>query len=246
MASTVVLITGANSGVGYATTAVLVEASSEFHVIMAGRSLDKLQTAMSEIQATGIKGSLSTLYMDITDDESIKQAADTVMKDRGRLDVLVNNAAIGFLHPDLRTRLRVSMETNVFGSAVVAEIFRPLLLKSSNPYSIYVSSGVGSLTGAATDPWSVPMEEGYRTSKAALNMLAVLEQKKYKSQGLKTFTMCPGLVVSNLRGTSDEARTLGGKAGDPRTSGETILSIIQGKRDAESGTLIHKDGVYPW
>jgi hypothetical protein len=58
--------------------------------------------------------------------------------------------------------------------------------------------------------------------------------------------VCPGLVRSNLRGTSEEARNAGGRAGDPKVSGETILSIVQGKRDEDVGKLVWKDGVYPW
>jgi len=86
----------------------------------------------------------------------------------------------------------------------------------------------------------------YRMSKAALNMWAVQEDRLYGKEGLKTFVMCPGFVVSNLRGKSEEARTGGGHATSPVVSGETMLSIIQGKRDADVGKFVHKDGVYPW
>ena len=77
-------------------------------------------------------------------------------------------------------------------------------------------------------------------------MLAVLESRDYGSQGLKVFVVSPGFVRSNLRGTSEEARSGWGKAGDPESSGETILSVIKGERDADVGCLVHKDGVYAW
>jgi len=83
-------------------------------------------------------------------------------------------------------------------------------------------------------------------SKAALDMWAVQEDRVYGKEGLKTFVMCPGLVVSNLRGKSEEARNVGGLATSPVVSGETMLSIIEGKRDADVGKFVHKDGVYPW
>ena len=142
------------------------------------------------------------------------------------------------------------MSTNVTGPAVVAEGFRPLLLKAQAPYSIYVSSGAGSLT-RASDPAppqnrAPPFEDAYRASKAALNMIAVLEAKKFGPEGLKVFTMSPGFVVSNLRGTSEELRTGWGGAGDSMVSGQTILSIMQGERDADVGKLVTKDGVFPW
>jgi len=81
----------------------------------------------------------------------------------------------------------------------------------------------------------LPNEEAYRASKAALNIIADLEAKEFGSKGLKVFAMCPGFVVSNLRGTSHEARSGWGNAGDPQLSGKTVLSIIQGKRYVDAG-----------
>jgi hypothetical protein len=66
---------------------------------------------------------------------------------------------------------------------------------------------------------------------------------------MKVFAMCPGFVVSNLRGTTEEMRNgspFGMQAGDPMVSGQTLLSIIEGKRDDDAGKFVHKDGVYPW
>lgn len=77
-------------------------------------------------------------------------------------------------------------------------------------------------------------------------MLAVLEAGEYGSKGLKVFVMSPGFVRSNLRGSSEEARSGWGKAGDPEVSGQIVLSIVQGKRDADVGRFVHKDGVYDW
>ena len=55
--------------------------------------------------------------------------------------------------------------------------------------------------------------------------------------------MSPGLVRSNLRGPSEEARSGWGKAGDPEDSGQIVLDIVQGRRDADTGRIVHKDGV---
>lgn len=141
-----------------------------------------------------------------------------------------------------------TFRTNVIGPYLVTDAFKHLLLKSKNPYSIYVSSSLASLT-QASDPTHPSYKAGwvvYRQSKAALNMWVVEEAKVLSEQGVKTFAWCPGFVVSNLRGTSEEQRSGGGHAGDPRVSSETLLKIIQGKRDADAGKLVHKDGVYPW
>ncbi|KAF2103493.1 short chain dehydrogenase/reductase [Rhizodiscina lignyota] len=252
MASTIVLITGnyskynleipclliscagANSGVGFATSKVLACTSDSFHVIIASRSEEKAQAAKSDIEAAGIKGALSTLRSDVTDENSIKEAAAHVEKQFGRLDVLVNNAASGCMDPDVRTRFQLCLATNVTGPAMVAAAFRPLLLRSHYPYSIYVSSGARTLPRNAhqTPPTHDNIRNGdaYIVSKAAINMLAVLEAKDCGRKGLKVCVASPGFVRSNLRGPSEEARSGWGKAGDPEVSGELILSIVGGQR----------------
>lgn len=241
---------GANSGVGFATAKVIACASETFHVIMTSRSLEKADHAKSEIEAAGTKGLLSTAQLDVTDERSIERAVALVREKFGRLDVLVNNAAIGSRDPDVKTRFQLCMDTNVIGPAVVSAAFRPLLLKSQAPYSIYVSSGAGSM-GRSSDPTSATYRslsngEAYRASKAALNMVALQESIEFSSTALKVFAVCPGFVRSNLRGQSEEARSGWGKAGDPQVAGKTILSVIQGERDADAGKFVQNDGVYPW
>ncbi|EXJ93215.1 hypothetical protein A1O3_01772 [Capronia epimyces CBS 606.96] len=250
MASRIVLVTGANSGVGYAISKVIASASEHFHVIMSGRSLDKVNAAKAELQATGdIKGTLSSLQLDVVDEKSIEQAVAAVDQQHGRLDVLINNAGVTSSNPDIRTRFQTCMETNVLGATLVATTFRPLLLKSKNPYSVYVSSGVGSLhTAAGPDSFATkfPNGEMYRASKAAVNMVMLDEWARFKDQGLKTFGVDPGLVVSNLRGTSEQARSAFGRAEDPIVAGRSVLSIIQGERDGDTGKVVYRESIHPW
>ncbi|MCJ1375000.1 hypothetical protein MMC20_006233 [Loxospora ochrophaea] len=216
---------------------------------MACRSLEKANNAMSEIKAAGIKGHISTVQMEVTDQSSIEQAAAHVRQQFGRLDVLVSNAASGCRDPDVKTRFRLCMDTNVVGPAVIAETFRPLLLKSEKPYSLYVSSGLGTIPWAS-DP-NARLSRGianggaYQASKAALNMIAIRESIEFSDTALKVFAVSPGFVRSNLRGPSEEEISGWGGAGDATVSGELILSIIQGNRDADAGKLVAKDYVYP-
>lgn len=84
-------------------------------------------------------------------------------------------------------------------------------------------------------------------SKAALNMLAVLDSKALGARGVKVFAFCPGLVMSNLRGGGEEERTCGGRAGDPEGAGRAVLGIVEGGRDGDVGGFVHgEEGVYPW
>ena len=223
---------------------------------MSGRSLDRVKTAKAEIEAsTAIKGSLSALQLDITDEDSIANAVEQVEQDYGHLNAVVNNAAVGNQDPDLKIRLTASLTTNVIGPALVAQAFRPLLLKSPKPYSIFVSSGVGSMTNLTANAnfsklpenvASLPREEAYRSSKAALNMIAIIEARDFGPKGLMVYSMCPGFVVSNLRGEDEESRSGWGDAGDPAESGRLVLSILEGERDGDMGKFVNKNGTYPW
>ena len=238
---------GANSGVGHTTAKVIANSSEDFHVIMTGRSLDKVKEAMSKIERTGPQGTLSAMQLDVTDEASIKAAVRHVELNHGKVDALVNNAGTGCRDPDLKTRLTECLAVNAVGSALVAEAFRPLLLQSNNPYSVYVSSGAGSIhRNLNPSSGRFEFDEAYRVSKAAQNMIAVREHIEYGPQGLKVFVMSPGCVVSNIRGTSEDERNAWGAASDSDIAGNTILAIILGERDSDVGKFVVRDGLYPW
>lgn len=205
---------------------------------------------MAEIEAAGIKGKLSTVRLDVTDEKSINDAAAQVEQEFGRLDVLVNNAGVGGLKLDLKTSYQVCLETNVLGPVLVAAAFRPLLFKSKNPYSIYIGSGERTLTRNASQKTAthsrIGSGGGYQVSKAAMNMVALLEHRDYGDEGLKVFVVSPGFVRSNLRGTTEEEISGWGGAGDPAVSGSIVLDIVQGNQDEHVGGYIHKGGVHAW
>ncbi|KAK7183839.1 short chain dehydrogenase [Paraphaeosphaeria sporulosa] len=247
---TIVLITGANSGIGYAASKIISSASSNYRILMAGRSLPKVEAAIKSLKSeANIKGELTPLELDVTSEASIAAAAKKVEREFGHVDVLINNAGVAqSSEPSYKAQINAITETNITGPLLVCEQFMPLVLKSKNPYSIFVSSSLASLDLATTpgshydsDMWQV-----YRMTKSALNMIAVTEQHKWASKGVKVFPMCPGLVRSNLRGTEEENVSAGGRAGSADVSGEIMLSIIEGKRDADVGKFVHKDGVHAW
>ncbi|KAI9698108.1 MAG: hypothetical protein M1820_007616 [Bogoriella megaspora] len=250
--SIVVLITGANSGVGYAIAKIISSASPDYDVIIAGRRLEACNKAVSELKAEGAKGGLSTLQLDQTDEASVDAAAKQVEKEFGKIDVLINNAGItDTTLPDEwspKKKFDQVLSTNVTGPAIVSQAFQPLLFKSKNAYSIYVSTSLASMA-MSTDPkypvyhvkWAV-----YRASKTGLNAWVVQDAREMAEKGVKVFAFCPGLVRSNLRGTTEDQVSSGGYAGDPDESGRAVLKIIQGDRDGDVGKFVHKDGVYDW
>jgi NAD(P)-dependent dehydrogenase (short-subunit alcohol dehydrogenase family) len=223
-------------------------------VILACRSATKASSALDALKATSPSGTLSTLDLDVDSESSIKAAATSVSSTHGHLDVLINNAALGNCSPNVLERFEANLKTNVLGPRLVAEHFKPLLLKADKPRSIYVSSGAGSLQ-RAPEIRNVPQPpngDAYMVSKAALNMVGMLDWLENETlaekgeKAVKVYVMTPGFVVSNLRGTSEELRSGWGKAGDPMTSGKCLLDIVEGKRDCDMGKMIAREGTFPW
>ncbi|KAF2096634.1 putative short chain dehydrogenase/reductase [Rhizodiscina lignyota] len=255
---TIVLITGANGGLGYATAKILLCTSSDYHVIVGSRKGYNGVEAVSKLQAMpNIKGTVSSVQLDVTDDASIALAAKEVEETFGRVDVLLNNAGICLLDPDMLPTLRKTLATNVIGAVAVTEGFKGLLRLSSAPRLVFVTSSMGSLTHAA-DPESPHFRtksglevSEYRISKAALNMAMVQIGKVYPTEGsglenLKTLGVDPGLNRTNLLGPrimkSDAAKHLP----EPNVGASLIASVVKGEHDDKLGRVVGKSGINVW
>ncbi|KZF22281.1 putative carbonyl reductase [Xylona heveae TC161] len=156
---TIVLITGANQGLGFAAAKILVELSADYHVIVCSRNLSRGEEAVSKLRSLpGAKGTCSALHLDLLDESNIVKAADEVSKTFGRIDVLVNNAGINndlqrLANPPvpLLDVYRSTFETNFFGTINVTEKFLPLLKKSKfNSSAKSLSSEPSSTTTTTT------------------------------------------------------------------------------------------------
>jgi NAD(P)-dependent dehydrogenase (short-subunit alcohol dehydrogenase family) len=207
---------------------------------MACRSAEKAVQALSEIQETSPKGSLSAIQIDVTDHDSINQAAKIVDEEFGRLDVLINNAGALPKSVGLAEQMREAFETNTIGQVIMTEAFRPLLTKSKNARLIFVSTRLSSISLRIQPSYNVQVVP-YCISKAALNMWAVCMAKEGKEQGIRVWILDPGFVATNLDGNKGHIG-----AGSSVVSAQTILSIVEGKRDADVEKLVHKGGVHPW
>ncbi|RWA13032.1 hypothetical protein EKO27_g2093, partial [Xylaria grammica] len=148
---TLVLVTGANQGIGFAV-AKLFATSDKYHVLVGARSTINAQTAVEQLQNEAAdKTALTPITLDVTDDASIEAAAREVSDQFGHLDILINNAGLGSA-PGLpiRETYRQIFEVNVFGVAAVTEAFMPLLRASSfhDRRIVNVTSGLGLISMA--------------------------------------------------------------------------------------------------
>jgi NAD(P)-dependent dehydrogenase (short-subunit alcohol dehydrogenase family) len=190
------LVTGGNKGIGFAICKGLLAAG--FDVILAARSLDKANAAIEKLPSAQ---KVRPIVLDVTDDNSIRRAAEELSGEIDYLDVLINNAGI---YPDEgvniltipRDLLNRAMDTNAFSPIRIVQAFLPLLEKASAAKVINVSSGYGELNGLSAD---VP---SYCLSKLALNGATIMLAEALRSKGIAVYAMCPGWVRTDMGGSS--------------------------------------------
>jgi NAD(P)-dependent dehydrogenase (short-subunit alcohol dehydrogenase family) len=152
-----------------------------------------------------------------------------------------------------------SYSLNVTSTEVFTRTFAPLLLKSTQPRLLFVTSGLSSLetcangnVGALARPipagWpkpAAPSTTAYRSSKTALNMLMLEWTRTLKEDNVKVFCISPGFLATGLAGVgADKLKAMG--AGDPSLGGTFIEEVVEGARDADSGKVVNSTGLQPW
>ena len=207
----IALVTGANQGVGLQVAKEL--AANGLTVLAGSRNYERGEAAAKEIGSGAM-----ALQLDVTDQASIAAATERIRKEFGRLDLLVNNAAISNTRKGSMSlqeyakisrasnapldEVRAVWETNVFGVLAVYQAMLPLLRESSDARIVNVSSGVGSLTDNANPahPYHAMFGPVYPASKAALNAMTLAMMVELEGTGIKVNLVSPAFTKTNLNG----------------------------------------------
>jgi NAD(P)-dependent dehydrogenase (short-subunit alcohol dehydrogenase family) len=200
--TTIALITGANKGIGFATARLLGERGMT--VLVGARDPERGRQAERDLRDGGADA--HHVPLDVTDEKSVRQAAEWIENGYGRLDILINNAGIargdgtGRPSETLLDTMRAVYETNVFGVVAVTNAMLPLLRKAPAARIVNVSSEVGSIA-SMTNPdsplypiASVP----YPSSKSALNMVTAMYAKELRDTPIKVNAANPGYCATDL------------------------------------------------
>jgi NAD(P)-dependent dehydrogenase (short-subunit alcohol dehydrogenase family) len=247
----VALVTGANQGIGLQITKDLV--THGFIVLVGSRNPGRGKAAAREVGPDA-----RALQLDVTDQASIAAAARRIRTELGRLDVLIQNAAISNTSKlpsqsveeyAATTRpsnvpldeMRAVWETNVFGVLAVFQAMLPLLREAPAARIVNVSSGVGSLTMNADPAYAYRSIFGpvYPASKTALNAMTLAMAIELESTGIKVNAACPGYTRTNLNNYAG-TQTVEEGAREP------VRLALLGP-DGPTGTFSNADfGSLPW
>ena len=246
----VALVTGANQGIGLQIVKDL--AAKGLTVLLGSRDLDRGQEA-----AATVGPNVVVVQLDVTDHASIAAAAERIRKEFGRLDVLIQNAAItttdhhhpvtpqAFVaanRPSIVSldELRAVWDTNVFGVLAVYQAMLPILRDTPNARIVNVSSGAGSLTLASdsNSPMHGSFDATYAASKTALNGLTVAMAIELEGEGIKVNAVSPGYTRTRM--------SPGGTDTVEDGAAEAVRVAMLGP-DGPTGGFTHATfGVIPW
>ncbi|KAM0746907.1 NAD(P)-binding protein [Meredithblackwellia eburnea MCA 4105] len=270
----IILVTGSNTGIGFATIQAFLEAPDPgqlFTILLTSRSLARAREAVEFLKKDPVTASsfdsgneVIPVELDLNSEDSWTAVIEKVEKEFGKLDVLVNNAGI-LLDLDVlqgkltrRDAFFQSFETNVVSTHFFTEAFMPLLFKSAGPRIVFLTTGLASMATHG-DPAYPPNQApaagwpkgpasdalSYRVSKSAMNMMIMEWRRILKNDNFKINIVNPDWMATSLGGLDPVEMSKYG-AGDPKDAGRFVKSVIEGKRDGDDGKMLDAKGIVPW
>ena len=191
MPDKIALITGSSSGFGLLTSIELAKAG--FRVVATMRDLGRRERLDLAAAAAGLAAQVDIRALDVTDFDALPAFVDTVVRDHGRLDVLVNNAgfAVAGFAEDIRLEeLRRQFETNFFGAVAMTKAALPTMRRQRSGHIIQISS-IAGLHGSVT-------VSSYSASKHALEGWSESLRLEINSLGIKVVLVEPGAFQTEI------------------------------------------------
>ena len=190
LAGRTVVVTGASSGIGRALTLRL--AARGMRVVAAGRSADALREVAREAGAA-----VHVVETDVTREDSVAELRETARRACGRIDVVVNNAGVGYVEPFASSPVahwRETLATNLIGALSVTRAFLPLLLETGG---LVINVGSASASG-----W--PYVALYAASKAALDAASIAIDRELRGSGVRVLSVEIGSTVGTAFGSRSD------------------------------------------
>jgi NAD(P)-dependent dehydrogenase (short-subunit alcohol dehydrogenase family) len=191
MPDKIALVTGSSSGFGLLTSIELARAG--FRVVATMRDLRRRERLDQAAAAAGLSATIDVRALDVTNFDIIPDFVNSVVRDYGRVDVLVNNAGFavaGFAEDIKLEELRLQFETNFFGAVAMTKAVLPVMRRQKSGHIIQVSS-IAGLHGSVT-------VSSYSASKHALEGWSESLRMEVNSLGIKVVLVEPGAFQTDI------------------------------------------------
>ena len=187
----VAIVTGSSSGIGFETSLTL--ARNGFHTYATMRNLEGEKSKPMTEAAKNENLQLQVIELDVDNDKSVIDAINTIVEERKRIDVLINNAGYalgGALEDSSMDEIKAQFETNFFGAVRAMKAVLPVMRRQGAGKVVNITSMGGRI--------SVPLSSSYHGSKFALEGLSESIQYELDPFGVKVILIEPGAVGSNF------------------------------------------------
>lgn len=235
------LVTGASRGIGLATVRRFTQ---EGAIVYANVRHPKNLDALYEKMSNEYSGKIETLYFDVRDEETSKQAIMQIKKESGRLDVLVNNAGVmkdALIGMVSRSMAQEIYDTNVYGVMNMLQLAAKLMIRQKSGSIINLSSIVG-IEGN-------PGQLVYSATKGAVAAITKTAAKELTPQGIRVNAVAPGMIDTDMYRSIGEERVKDqvdhirmGKLGTPEEVADAILFLASDLSRYITGEIIGVNG----